>query len=91
MLNFTSSKINWFSWIFIPKKIAHLQTIGHLRPQDTKSLKSNSDIMSDLKAIATQIRRDIVRMVHGSASGHPGGSLGCTEYFTRPVFQGDAA
>ena len=38
--------------------------------------------MNDLKDIATQIRRDIVRMVHAVQSGHPGGSLGCTEYFT---------
>ncbi|TVQ76023.1 MAG: transketolase [Flavobacteriales bacterium] len=30
---------------------------------------------------ATQVRRDIVRMVHAVNSGHPGGSLGCTEYF----------
>ena len=30
----------------------------------------------------TQIRRDIVRMVHAQNSGHPGGSLGCVEYFT---------
>lgn len=43
--------------------------------------------MADLKAIATQIRRDIVRMVHGSASGHPGGSLGCTEFFTALYFK----
>ena len=42
--------------------------------------------MSELKDIATQIRRDIVRMVHGCASGHPGGSLGCTEYFTALYF-----
>lgn len=28
-----------------------------------------------------QVRRDIVRMVHAVNSGHPGGSLGCTEYF----------
>ena len=32
--------------------------------------------MAELKAIATQIRRDIVRMVHAVNSGHPGGSLG---------------
>jgi transketolase len=38
--------------------------------------------MADLKAIAAQIRRDIVRMVHGAASGHPGGSLGCADFFT---------
>lgn len=43
--------------------------------------------MSELKDIATQIRRDIVRMVHGCASGHPGGSLGCTEYFTALYFR----
>ena len=42
--------------------------------------------MSELREIATQIRRDIVRMVHGCASGHPGGSLGCTEYFTALYF-----
>jgi transketolase len=43
--------------------------------------------MSDLKEIATQIRRDIVRMVHAVQSGHPGGSLGCTEYFTALYFE----
>jgi transketolase len=43
--------------------------------------------MADLKAIATQIRRDILRMVHGAASGHPGASLGCTEYFTALYFK----
>ncbi len=43
--------------------------------------------MSNLKEIATQIRRDIVRMVHGVQSGHPGGSLGCTEYFTALYFE----
>ena len=42
--------------------------------------------MTNLKDIATQIRRDIVRMVHGVQSGHPGGSLGCTEYFTALYF-----
>jgi len=46
-----------------------------------------SNIMPALKEIATQLRRDIVRMVHGSASGHPGGSLGCTEYFTALYFK----
>lgn len=42
--------------------------------------------MTNLKDMATQIRRDIVRMVHGVQSGHPGGSLGCTEYFTALYF-----
>ncbi|HOZ79434.1 MAG TPA: transketolase [Ferruginibacter sp.] len=43
--------------------------------------------MKDLKAIASQVRRDIVRMVHGCQSGHPGGSLGCTEYLTALYFE----
>ena len=43
--------------------------------------------MDDLKGMASQIRRDIVRMVHGCASGHPGGSLGCTEFFTALFFK----
>jgi transketolase len=42
--------------------------------------------MADLKAIASQIRRDILRMVHGASSGHPGGSLGCTDFFTALYF-----
>ena len=43
-------------------------------------------IMKDLKNIATQIRRDILRMVHGANSGHPGGSLGCADFFTALFF-----
>ena len=43
--------------------------------------------MAELKDIASQIRRDIVRMVHGAASGHPGGSLGCADYFTALYFK----
>lgn len=43
--------------------------------------------MQDLKTIAAQIRRDIVRMVHTVQSGHPGGSLGCTEFFTALYFE----
>lgn len=39
-----------------------------------------------LNQIATQVRRDIVRMVHGCQSGHPGGSLGCTDYFVALYF-----
>ncbi len=34
-----------------------------------------------LKNLCTQVRRDIVRMVHAASSGHPGGSLGCVEFF----------
>lgn len=43
--------------------------------------------MPTLQEIASQIRRDILRMVHGANSGHPGGSLGCTEFFTALYFK----
>lgn len=39
-----------------------------------------------LKSIASQVRRDIVRMVHGAQSGHPGGSLGCTDFLVALYF-----
>lgn len=41
-----------------------------------------SKSVEELKSLTTQIRRDILRMVHAVNSGHPGGSLGCVEYFT---------
>lgn len=44
-------------------------------------------IMNDLKNTATQIRRDILRMVHGANSGHPGGSLGCADFFAALFFK----
>jgi transketolase len=42
--------------------------------------------MPNLQEIATQVRRDILRMVHGVNSGHPGGSLGCTDFLTALYF-----
>jgi transketolase len=42
--------------------------------------------IADLKSTATQVRRDIIRMVHGVQSGHPGGSLGCTDLVTALYF-----
>jgi transketolase len=50
---------------------------------------ANKQIMASiqtLKDTATQVRRDIVRMVHGVQSGHPGGSLGCTDFLTALYF-----
>ncbi|MCA6461367.1 MAG: transketolase [Chitinophagaceae bacterium] len=41
----------------------------------------------ELQQTATQIRRDIVRMVHAVQSGHPGGSLGCTDFLTALYFK----
>ena len=43
--------------------------------------------MSNLNPIASQVRRDIVRMVHGVQSGHPGGSLGCADFMVALYFQ----
>ena len=43
--------------------------------------------MNSLPEIASQVRRDIVRMVHGVQSGHPGGSLGCADYLTALYFK----
>ncbi len=37
---------------------------------------------SELKKVASQVRRDIVRMVSAVNSGHPGGSLGCADFLT---------
>lgn len=42
--------------------------------------------IQELERICSQVRRDIVRMVHQCQSGHPGGSLGCTEYFVALYF-----
>lgn len=42
--------------------------------------------INELKATAAQVRRDIIRMVHGAKSGHPGGSLGCADFLTALFF-----
>lgn len=42
---------------------------------------------AELQKIASQVRRDIVRMVHAVQSGHPGGSLGCADFFTAMYFE----
>ena len=43
--------------------------------------------IKELEKIVVQIRRDILRMVHANNSGHPGGSLGCAEFFTALYFE----
>lgn len=42
---------------------------------------------NELISIASQVRRDIIRMVNGAASGHPGGSLGCADFLTALYFE----
>jgi transketolase len=48
-------------------------------------MNQQADI-SQLKKTASQVRRDIVRMVHACQSGHPGGSLGCADFFVALYF-----
>ncbi|MFT6165855.1 MAG: transketolase [Vicingaceae bacterium] len=43
--------------------------------------------IQELENTASQVRRDILRMVHAVNSGHPGGSLGCADYFTALYFE----
>lgn len=43
--------------------------------------------IQQLKDIAAQVRRDIVRMVHSCQSGHPGGSLGCADLLVALYFE----
>jgi transketolase len=43
--------------------------------------------IEELKKICTQVRRDILRMVYAPQSGHPGGSLGCTEFMVALYFE----
>lgn len=44
-------------------------------------------VSTDLSSVTSQVRRDIVRMVHGASSGHPGGSLGCADLITLLYFE----
>lgn len=48
--------------------------------------ESSTMELEQLQKTASQVRRDIVRMVHAVQSGHPGGSLGCTEYLVALYF-----
>lgn len=43
--------------------------------------------ISELKNIAAQVRRDIIRMTNAAQSGHPGGSLGCADFLTALYFE----
>jgi len=43
--------------------------------------------ISELNELCRQVRRDIIRMVHAVQSGHPGGSLGCVEFFVAMYYK----
>jgi len=46
----------------------------------------NKQSAQEISKLSSQIRRDILRMVHGCKSGHPGGSLGCADFFATLYF-----
>lgn len=51
----------------------------------TFATDKNNELMlqqAELREMATQVRRDVIRMIHGAQSGHTGGSLGCADFMT---------
>lgn len=65
--------------------------LNYIFSRDKKSISRTTILypmanIQQLKDLSTQIRRDILRMVNAVASGHPGGSMGCTEYFVALYF-----
>ena len=77
-------------WTFLIDKNGNIENIiqkvktkDHFSQIVQMSKKLN---ISDLENISSQVRRDIVRMVHGVQSGHPGGSLGCTDFLVTLFF-----
>jgi transketolase len=64
--------------------LEHIRTLTLLNMQEQLTEKKTD--VKELQKIASQVRRDIVRMVHCCNSGHPGGSLGCTEYLVALYF-----
>ncbi len=58
-------------------------SINKISPDQLLLLRTKSQMKTDisLDQLVTQVRRDILRMVHKVNSGHPGGSLGCAEFF----------
>lgn len=47
----------------------------------------DNETVQNLERVASQVRRDIIRMVGNAGSGHPGGALGCTELFVSLYFE----
>ncbi len=45
------------------------------------------DRITELQRVSTQVRRDVIRMIYGASSGHPGGSLGCADFLVTLYFE----
>jgi transketolase len=80
-------QIDYPGWTLYRKRLHFCSADRRFEEERYKKFKKKTVFMAELSAIASQVRRDIVRMVHGASSGHPGGSLGCTEYFTALYFK----
>jgi transketolase len=64
-----------------------MSQVTPLVPSSETHAASATKSVAELKQIAAQVRRDIVRMVHAVNSGHPGGSLGCTDLLVALYFK----
>ncbi|MBD2716238.1 transketolase [Microvirga sp. STR05] len=64
-----------------------MSQVTPLAPTPETHAPSATTSVAELKQIAAQVRRDIVRMVHAVNSGHPGGSLGCTDLLVALYFK----
>lgn len=71
---------SFFQLIPFKKKVILSQKLTFVVLTKLNSKKMHQ--IEELEKKCTQTRRDIVRMVHAVQSGHPGGSLGCTEFLT---------
>jgi transketolase len=61
--------------------------VSKIKPSSQQILiMSKQPNIPELQKLTSQIRRDIVRMVHACQSGHPGASLGCTDFFVALYF-----
>lgn len=78
---FTSKNLFTFSFKTPLKSSLHLLASAHL-PMYFRPMAS----ISELQRTASQVRRDILRQVHAVNSGHPGGSLGCTDFLVALYF-----
>ena len=74
----------------VPPDISETGNIAESsRVSQCGNIKNNEFVIkiSELKKIATQVRRDIIRMVNAPKSGHPGGSLSCTDFLVALYFE----
>ncbi|GAB2941055.1 transketolase [Hymenobacter coalescens] len=75
-----------FGWFRLSLK-PDFFTLPHMSASSSPVAAPATRSITDLKQIASQVRRDIVRMVHAVNSGHPGGSLGCTDLLVALYFK----